>query len=183
MTEVMFISKAAIIKSNQEPADKTVLWFDTNVNKLKYWNPNSNQWEEVGDMFKVEYLIYEKDESGNSIYARNDDEKVFNYINYTKVKEFKLPNDFPSNVTLRLQFKLKTVTDGRAYAKIYRNGSAVTGAYSTNQTSYQTFTVEVAGWNPGDYVQLYCQTAAGENGYVKDFRILGNFVRKITVTL
>lgn len=51
-----FIAKPAIKIGNNPPQDKLILWFDTTVGAMKYYNPNTQNWELVQDIVLIESI-------------------------------------------------------------------------------------------------------------------------------
>ena len=51
-----FIAKPAIEIGNTPPSDKLTLWFDTNVGAMKYYNPQTQNWELVQDIALIERI-------------------------------------------------------------------------------------------------------------------------------
>ena len=51
-----FIAKPAIKIGNSPPQDKLILWFDVTVGAMKYYNPNTDNWELVQDIALIERI-------------------------------------------------------------------------------------------------------------------------------
>ncbi|WP_456477897.1 hypothetical protein [Geoglobus ahangari] len=112
----------------------------------------------------------------DEVYASNDAEKTHGpYTDWRRSKEFQLPADFPSNMTLRIYFEMKiNNSNGLGEARIRRNGVAVGTYRSTKSTSYVAFTEDIPGWGPNDKIQLYVRNwTSSYYLYVRNFRILG----------
>jgi len=74
---------------------------------------------------------------------------------------------------LRVKFDLMSDNPAKlAYGQVYKNGVAQGTLQSTNSTTYVTFTEDLAGWVPGDLVQLYIRTeTAGFVASASNFRV------------
>jgi len=51
-----FIAKPAIKIGNNPPQDTLILWFDTTVGAMKYYNPNTENWELVQDTVLIQKI-------------------------------------------------------------------------------------------------------------------------------
>ena len=51
-----FIAKPAIEIGDTPPQDTLILWFDTTVGAMKYYNPNAQNWELVQDIALIERI-------------------------------------------------------------------------------------------------------------------------------
>lgn len=86
--------------------------------------------------------------------------------------------------TLRIKFDLKTINVvNNAKAKIYKNGVAVGTEQSTNSNVYATYSEDLAGWLPGDLVQLYVYNAVANMAYIRNFRLYASKItREVVMT-
>lgn len=107
---------------------------------------------------------------------RND-----NSTSYIKIKEVSIS----TGGTYRISFQMKIMSGSfAARGKIYRNGSPVGTERSTNQSTYQTFTEDIAGWLGDDLVQLYIYTtASGWPAYIQQFLVRGLLRPEYTINL
>lgn len=105
--------------------------------------------------------------AGDVLTARADTERTTTSGSYTKLKEISVP----SSGTLRINWEMKTDSgSSAAYAKVYRNGSAVGVEQSTDQTTFQSKTDDVSGWSAGDLLQLYVHDTSS-TAHVQNFRV------------
>jgi len=78
---------------------------------------------------------------------------------------------------LRISFDLKCSNDTQgvvAYARVYRGTTPVGTERSRTAATYQTFTEDITGWNPGDQVRLYIgidYAGAGAQAVIRNFKI------------
>lgn len=88
---------------------------------------------------------------------------------FTKKKEIQLLR----GGTLRVKFDLMSNNPSKlAYAQVYKNGVAEGTLQSTISTTYVTISEDLAGWVPGDLVQLYIKTeTAGFVATAANFRL------------
>lgn len=78
--------------------------------------------------------------------------------------------------TLRIKFRLEWGSSAGAFikAKIYRNGSPVGTERTETTGGGVTYSEDIAGWSPGDAVQLFAfkeQNIGGNVATVREFRI------------
>jgi len=73
---------------------------------------------------------------------------------------------------IRVKFDIKSEAGGTAYGRIYVNGVAVGTERTTTETTYQTYSEDIAVEH-GDLVQLYMKIigGGGENWYARNFRL------------
>lgn len=85
------------------------------------------------------------------------------FTSYTKVKEIFTP----VGGEFRLKWQMQRFGNyGFAYARVYRNGVAISAEFTTTSSSKQWKVVDVAGWVSGDLIQLYVKTdATSDDGY------------------
>lgn len=100
----------------------------------------------------------------------NKEIQIAHHDGYHKYKEIQISR----GGTLRISFDLKARWNFLAYGKIYRNGLPVGRERSTQNTFYTTFTEDIAGWNAGDLVQIYCYNSGGGDEYIANFKIKVN---------
>jgi len=88
---------------------------------------------------------------------------------YTKVREMFIGK----GGTLRIKFDMRTENAAAmVYGRIYRNGAAAGTEQTSESETYATKSEDIAGWSPGDLVQLYVKTSSGAVGiHRKNFRI------------
>lgn len=65
-----FIAKPAIKIGNNPPQDKLILWFDTTAGAMKYYNPNTQNWELVQDIVLIQKIA--RKEAISNIIALGD---------------------------------------------------------------------------------------------------------------
>jgi hypothetical protein len=117
--------------------------------------------------------------AGGGPYALSDDilvaddaEVSGDHDGYTKIKEIDL--GYLSG-TIRISFDLKCASGHWVHGCIYKNGVALSDEHNINDTSYFTYTDELA-LAKGDLVQLYIfNSDAGFPASVRNFRVKGKF--------
>jgi hypothetical protein len=106
--------------------------------------------------------------AGNYILIENNTERTTLAGSYTKLKEAKLGS---VSGTLRISFDMKA-DQGFGFGRVYRNDVAVGTQRSDNTGSYVTFVEDIAGWSPGDTVQIYAYDDTGSDlVYIRNFVI------------
>lgn len=75
---------------------------------------------------------------------------------YTKIKEFRVARSGTYRVTWKFR---STNTNGTAYSRIYKNGTAYGAEHSTNSTTYQNVTEDLS-FSENDLCQIYCKTSS-----------------------
>ncbi len=90
--------------------------------------------------------------AGNDVLGAADTVRTESTGVFVKKKEIQMLR----GGALRVKFDLMSDNPAKlAYGQVYKNGVAAGILRSTNSTSYVTFTEDLAGWVPGDLVQLY----------------------------
>jgi len=115
----------------------------------------------------------------NNIYASNDaEETITPNLTWVVAKTFTLPSDFPTNTTLRIYFEMRlnpSYAWNQAQGVIRRNGVDVGTIQTNSTTTYIAFTEDIAGWGPGDVIELAVTGLDGSDKVdVRNFRILGD---------
>jgi len=109
--------------------------------------------------------------AGDNLCVSSDGQKETTSETYVEAKEIKIYR--PG--TYRIKFDLAIVGSGlTAYGRIYRNGEAIGTERSTSETSWTTFSEDIAGWEEGDLIQLYHHHTEGtgeEGARVQNFRV------------
>ncbi|MBC8253119.1 MAG: hypothetical protein H8E35_03710 [Ardenticatenia bacterium] len=109
--------------------------------------------------------------AGDNLCVSSDGEKTTTSTEYVKVKEIKIyrPGAY------RIEFALGIIGAGlTAYGRIYRNGNPVGTERSATDTSFVTFSEDIANWEEGDLIQLYYHHTGGtgsEGAKVCNFRV------------
>ena len=90
--------------------------------------------------------------AGDDVLVAGDTVRTESAGVFTKKKEIQMLR----GGALRVKFDLMSDNTAKlAYGQVYKNGVAEGTLQTTNSTTYVTFTEELAGWAPGDLVQLY----------------------------
>ena len=108
--------------------------------------------------------------AGDNIIGRNDPESTSISAAYEEVKKFTILQAG----AFRIKFDLKRTAGGGnpvAYARIYRNTTAVGTEQSDNTGSYVTKSQDISGWSVGDSCILKLKIAAASTAYCKDYRL------------
>ncbi|AEY65429.1 hypothetical protein [Clostridium sp. BNL1100] len=94
----------------------------------------------------------------NSLFHDTTNDYKYYHATYTKVFEKTLL----LGGTLRISFPLRPENGSAytAYARIYRNGTAVGIERSVNSNSYVLFTEDISGWLPSDKIQIYLKSSS-----------------------
>lgn len=119
--------------------------------------------------------------SDNVLIGWNSEATTTN-TSYTKLKTLTLGSYLKPNRTLRLKFDLKA-SSSTSYARIYRNGSPMGTERITSSVTYVTYSEDISGWNPGDAIELYVKSTAGNTASIQNFRICGDMVTSIATEL
>jgi hypothetical protein len=84
--------------------------------------------------------------------------------------------------TLRIVFSLRAGGSGKAYGRIYRNGSAVGTERSTSSETDVVFSEDISGWTAGDLVQIYAKVVGGgstQKAYISNVYLKSGNVYKV----
>ena len=106
--------------------------------------------------------------AGDYMVQSNDTERLPALASYVKLKEIKILRAGG----YRIKFDIRTSdTSFDAYAKIYKNGSAIGTERTNNSPSDVTFSEDLTGFISGDLIQIYVKATSTYTAYVNDFRI------------
>jgi len=148
--------------SNPEVGD---VWLETDTAKL-YVCFSADSWTEILSDTWIPSVG-----AGDNLTLSTDGEKVGTNTEYVKAKEFRIYR--PG--TYRIKFDLSTIGTGlTAYGRIYRNGDPVGTERTSTSNTYTTYSEDIAGWEYGDYIQLYYRQSGGtgaEGATVCNFRL------------
>jgi hypothetical protein len=109
--------------------------------------------------------------AGDNLCVSSDDRKTTTSTEYIKAKEIKIYRPGTYRIKFDLGITRRRLT---AFGQIYRNGSPVGTERSASQTTYTTFSEDIANWEEGDLIQLYCRQAGGTGSggaKVRNFRV------------
>lgn len=105
----------------------------------------------------------------DDVLKSNDDEVEHGTVTWTKLKEIKCP----IAVTLRVYYQLKSEAGVMVGARIYKNGGAAGAQNTTTDTTWQTYTQDLA-FIESDLIQLYLYASGSSKAQARNFRILGS---------
>lgn len=110
--------------------------------------------------------------AGDIVRAQSLAEKSSGSTTYVAAKKIALSR----SGTLRIKFRVWVTSGGTAWAKVYRNGVAVSGDYTNNTGTPLQCSVDIAGWAAGDECQLYYKVDVGLT-HIDNFQLcVGNEV-------
>ena len=109
--------------------------------------------------------------AGDNLCVSSDDKKTTTSTEYIKAKEIKIYRPGTYRIKFDLGITRRRLT---AYGQIYRNGNPVGTEQSASQTTYTTFSEDIADCEEGDLIQLYYHQAGGTGSggaKVRNFRV------------
>ncbi len=135
-----------------------------------YWD--GSVWVRLEDSaFGVQAWYYT---SSTTLLKSNDTEESTSNTDWTLIKEIRVPIGLSTTSTFSVYFEGKRIAGTYAYFQIYRNGVPVGTERYTTSTTYVSWTEDINGVKPGDFLQIYgYATVAGYSVWVRNFRIRG----------
>ena len=153
---------AAAKPANPEVGD---VWLETDTSKL-YVCFSAGTWTEI-----ISDAGLPEVGAGDNLCVSSDGLKTTTSTDGVKAKEIKVYR--PG--TYRIKFDLAIIgAELTAYGRIYRNGNPIGTERSTTDTSYTTFSEDIANWEEGYPIQLYYHHTGGtgsEGAKVRNFRV------------
>ena len=115
--------------------------------------------------------VYGKNFAPSNVIQQSDDAETYVASpSYVKVKELQIPNNLGEG-KIKVYWEMHdTIIQGECYARIYKNGVAISPEYDTFSTSYTPFSYLMDNVKGGDLIQLYGATGS-DKGYFQNFRL------------
>jgi len=185
------LDSSGYIKGGQTAYDTGTgffLGYDTDTYKFSLGDPSGNYLTWNGSILSISgALIGAKVyRITDDVYHSDDDMEGGNFADYTEVKEFTLPADFPTQ-NLRIYFELATDSPGAgntAFGRIYKNDVAFGTERTNDGINYEGFSEDLE-FTGGDTIQLMIkqENTPDRTTRVQNFRVLGtNIPSKFTIT-
>ena len=136
-----------------------------------------------GDVgFRAKEIIYAYIGVSDTVILSHDSIEGTTSKSYVEVKTITLGPYVKGSKTLRIKFDLQ-VSDAAytAFGKIYNGDVAVGFTQSNSTTSYVTMSQDIAGWEAGNEIRLYCYINGGttQTANVRNFRICGDMAEQV----